>query len=121
MTHQMLDGPRLPAASGKAASLVVLLHGYGADGNDLIELGAQWRRLLPDTAFAAPHAPTMIPGFPPGMGGGRQWFALDAYDPNLLRRDPSRLPESTQRCRWPPKAPRRRCRLSSMPNLRGMV
>lgn len=88
MTQPVLDGPRLPAASGRATSLAVLLHGYGADGNDLIELGAQWRRLLPDTAFAAPHAPTMIPGFPPGMGGGRQWFALDAYDPNLLRRDP---------------------------------
>lgn len=84
----MIDGPRLPAAAGRAKTLVVLLHGYGADGNDLIELGAQWRRLLPDAAFVAPHAPATIPGFPPGMGGGRQWFALDAYDPNLLRRDP---------------------------------
>lgn len=83
-----IDGPRLPAATGTAKSLVVLLHGYGADGNDLIELGAQWQRLLPDAAFVAPHAPGRIPGFPPGMGGGRQWFALDAYDPNLLRRDP---------------------------------
>jgi phospholipase/carboxylesterase len=83
-----LDGPRLPAATGAAKSLVVLLHGYGADGNDLIELGAQWQRLLPDTAFVAPHAPGRIPGFPPGMRGGRQWFALDAYDPELLRRDP---------------------------------
>src|SRR3546814_3188482 len=71
-----IDGPRLPAAIGTAKSLVVLLHGYGADGNDLIELGAQWQRLLPDTAFVAPHAPGRIPGFPPGMGGGRQWFAL---------------------------------------------
>ncbi|WP_370152384.1 alpha/beta hydrolase [Ferrovibrio sp.] len=85
---QTLDGPRLPAATGRAQKLVVLLHGYGADGNDLIELGMQWRRLLPDAAFVAPHAPGRIPGFPPGMGGGRQWFALDAYDPDLLRRDP---------------------------------
>ena len=84
----MLDGPRLPAASGKADALVVLLHGYGADGNDLIELGTQWQRLLPNAAFVAPHASAVIPGFPPGMGGGRQWFALDSYDPNLLRRDP---------------------------------
>lgn len=83
-----MDGPRLPAAQGKAECLVVLLHGYGADGNDLIELATHWQRLLPYAAFVAPHAPTMIPGFPPGMGGGRQWFALDAYDPNLLRRDP---------------------------------
>jgi len=83
-----IDGPRLEAASGTARKLVVLIHGYGADGNDLIELGAQWRNLLPDAAFVAPHAPGRIPGFPPGMMGGRQWFALDAYDPNLLRRDP---------------------------------
>ncbi len=83
-----IDGPRLEAASGKARKLVVLIHGYGADGNDLIELGGQWRSLLPDAAFVAPHAPGRIPGFPPGMMGGRQWFALDAYDPNLLRRDP---------------------------------
>jgi|ADGO01.1.fsa_nt_gi Predicted esterase len=88
-----IDGPRIPPAQGKAQSLVVLLHGYGADGNDLIELGAQWRRQLPGAAFVAPHAPTMIPGFPPGMGGGRQWFALDAYDPNLLRRDPHHAAE----------------------------
>lgn len=84
----MIDGPRLPPAQGPAAKLVVLVHGYGADGNDLIELGAQWQRQLPDAAFVAPHAPGRIPGFPPGMMGGRQWFALDDYDPNLLRRDP---------------------------------
>lgn len=84
----MIDGPRLSPIKGRARKLVVLIHGYGADGNDLIELGRQWSGLLPDTAFAAPHAPAMIPGFPPGMMGGRQWFALDSYDPNLLRRDP---------------------------------
>jgi phospholipase/carboxylesterase len=89
----MIDGPRLPPVRGKAQQLVVLLHGYGADGNDLIELGAQWRRLLPHAAFVAPHAPLRIPGFPPGMGGGRQWFSLDAYDPNLLRRDPRHAAE----------------------------
>ncbi len=88
-----IDGPRLEAASGRARKLVVLIHGYGADGNDLIELGAQWRSLLPDAAFVAPHAPGRIPGFPPGMMGGRQWFALDAYDPKLLRRDPHHTAE----------------------------
>ena len=38
-----LDGPRIPASSGRAEALVVFLHGYGADGDDLIELGRQWR------------------------------------------------------------------------------
>lgn len=72
-----LDGPRLPAASGKANSLVVFLHGYGADGNDLIDLGREWQTLLPNTAFASPHAPE-----PCGMSPmGRQWFALTMRDP----------------------------------------
>src|SRR3546814_13646812 len=65
-----IDGPRLPAATGTATSLVVLLHGYGADGNDLIELGAQWQRLLPDTAFVAPHAPGRIRS--EGRRGGKE-------------------------------------------------
>ena len=66
-----LDGPRI-AATGKARALVVFLHGYGADGNDLIEIGRQWRQLLPDVAFVSPNAPDRAPGAPMG----RQWFAL---------------------------------------------
>jgi phospholipase/carboxylesterase len=71
-----LDGPRLDPRSGKARRLVVLIHGYGADGNDLIELGRAWAPLLPDTAFVAPHAPEPCAGAPTG----RQWFALDLRD-----------------------------------------
>lgn len=67
-----IDGPRLPAKSRTARQLVVFLHGYGADGNDLIEIGRQWQALLPDAAFAAPHAPDRVPGTPVG----RQWFGL---------------------------------------------
>ncbi len=72
----MLDGPRLLPASQKAAQLVVLLHGYGANGNDLIAIGKEWRNLLPDAAFAAPHAPEPCPQAP----GGRQWFRLTMRD-----------------------------------------
>ncbi|WP_413990224.1 alpha/beta hydrolase [Labrys okinawensis] len=67
-----LDGPRLPAKFGKTRQLVVFLHGYGADGNDLIDLGQAWRELLPDTAFVSPHAPEPCAGAP----YGRQWFPL---------------------------------------------
>jgi phospholipase/carboxylesterase len=74
-----LDGPRLPAASGKADALVVLLHGYGADGNDLIALGAEWRQALPNAAFVAPHAPEPCAEAPTM---GRQWFALSRTDPD---------------------------------------
>src|SRR5438128_891604 len=73
-----LDGPRLEPRSGTAKRLVVFLHGYGADGNDLIEIGRAWQPLLPDTAFVSPHAPEPCAGAPTG----RQWFALTFRDPD---------------------------------------
>ena len=76
-----ITGPRLPPKSGQARQLVVFLHGYGADGNDLIELGQQWRALLPDAAFVAPHAPDRCPGTPTG----RQWFGLSRFAPDDRR------------------------------------
>ena len=73
-----LDGPRLEPRSGKARQLVVFLHGYGADGNDLIEIGRAWAGLLPDTAFVSPHAPRPCGQAPVG----REWFPLTFRDPN---------------------------------------
>lgn len=74
-----LDGPRImPASGGAAKQLVVFLHGYGANGNDLIALGDHWRGLLPDAAFISPDAPESCPGNP---FGGRQWFGLTMTDP----------------------------------------
>ena len=53
-----LDGPRLEPPGGQPAKrLVVFLHGYGADGNDLIEIGRAWQGLMPHAAFVSPHAP----------------------------------------------------------------
>jgi phospholipase/carboxylesterase len=73
-----IDGPRLTAKSGKARQLVVFLHGFGADGNDLIEIGRQWRSFLPDADFVAPHAPERCAMSPMG----RQWFPLTMRDPD---------------------------------------
>jgi phospholipase/carboxylesterase len=73
-----LDGPRLEPRSGQAKRLVVFLHGYGADGNDLIEIGRAWQPLLPDTAFVSPHAPEPCGQAPVG----RQWFPLTFRDPD---------------------------------------
>jgi phospholipase/carboxylesterase len=56
----------------------VFLHGYGADGNDLIEIGRAWQQLLPQAAFVSPHAPEPCGQAPVG----RQWFALTFRDPN---------------------------------------
>ncbi|MGE3144247.1 MAG: alpha/beta hydrolase [Pseudorhodoplanes sp.] len=73
-----LDGPRLEPRGGNAKRLVVFLHGYGADGNDLIDIGRAWQPLLPDTAFVSPHAPEPCGQAPVG----RQWFGLTFRDPN---------------------------------------
>ncbi|MGE4372177.1 MAG: alpha/beta hydrolase [Xanthobacter sp.] len=79
----VLDGPRLlPRHGGPADSLVVLLHGYGADGRDLIDLGESWGAHMPGTAFVSPHAPHPCSEAPMG----RQWFPLDALDPHELAR-----------------------------------
>lgn len=78
-----LNGPRLePASGGPAKQLVVFLHGYGADGNDLIALGQHWRHLLPGVAFLSPHAPEFCGGNP--FFGGRQWFDLTPNDLDAL-------------------------------------
>jgi phospholipase/carboxylesterase len=76
-----LDGPRFgPAAGGRPQSLVLLLHGLGADGNDLISLAPYWAKLLPHTEFVSPHAP-----FPCDMAPyGRQWFSLQDRAPAMM-------------------------------------
>jgi len=73
-----LDGPRIEPRSGHAKQLVVFLHGYGADGNDLIEIGRAWAALLPDAAFVSPHAPRPCGQAPVG----REWFPLTFRDLN---------------------------------------
>jgi len=78
MAEQAIDIPHLDAKSATAKSLVVFLHGYGADGNDLIDIGRAWQNLLPDTAFVSPHAPRPCGQSPMG----REWFPLTFRDPN---------------------------------------
>jgi phospholipase/carboxylesterase len=77
-----LDGPSEPPLSGgKPKQLVVMLHGYGTDGNDLISLAPRWAGLLPDAEFLSPHAP-----FPCEIGGfGRQWFGFENRTPEAVR------------------------------------
>ena len=85
-TPPRLDGPRMPPAyGGPARQLVVLLHGYGADGNDLISLAGNWQSRLPGAAFVAPNGPE----FSEVVAQGRQWFSLGNYDPDRMRRDPA--------------------------------
>jgi len=82
-----LSGPsRPPASGGPAQQAIVFLHGYGADGNDLIGLAPYFAEALPDAAFFSPDAPERGE-----MGFGRQWLSLHGYDPQELRRDPKRM------------------------------
>ena len=75
-----LDGPSHgPDAGGQPGHLVVLLHGYGADGNDLIGLAPVLAPLMPDTVFHAPNAPYPCEGNPMGY----QWFGISRLDPQL--------------------------------------
>ena len=76
-----IDGPRMPPArGGKADALVVLLHGYGSNGNDLIGLAPYWAKALPGAAFAAPNGIELVPQAP----GGYQWFPLTSLEPHLM-------------------------------------
>jgi phospholipase/carboxylesterase len=77
-----LQGPRLEPRSRPPSALIVFLHGYGANGEDLIALGAAWQSKLPGVAAVAPNAPETIPG----LYGGFQWFPLTFGDPSEFRR-----------------------------------
>ncbi len=73
-----LAGPEAgPASGGAPDSLVVLVHGYGADGNDLIGLAPYFAEVLPNAAFVSPHAPFRCGAAP----FGRQWFDVWNEDP----------------------------------------
>jgi phospholipase/carboxylesterase len=76
-----LDGPRVgPAAGGRPRQLVLMLHGLGADGNDLIGLAPYFAQALPGALFVSPHAP-----FPCDMAPyGRQWFSLQDRSPAMV-------------------------------------
>jgi phospholipase/carboxylesterase len=72
-----LTGPERLPRDAKPTSLVILLHGYGSNGADLIGLAPFWRAALPHTAFIAPNAPDPCPGAP----GGYQWWSLESRTP----------------------------------------
>lgn len=75
MTRNLGFGERAPR-SGRVRSLVVFLHGYGADGADLLGLADPLEPHLPDTLFLAPDAPEPCAGNP----FGRQWFPIPWLD-----------------------------------------
>ncbi len=76
-----LDGPRWgPASGGAPKQLVVLCHGLGADGHDLIDLAPTWAHALPEAAFVAPNAPEPCDLAPMG----RQWWSVADRSPQVV-------------------------------------
>lgn len=78
-----LDGPFIAPLSGKAKQVVVLLHGYGANGGDLLSLGTEWQEELPDAAFVSPNAPDICDAF----SAGYQWFPIRAVEKREIERE----------------------------------
>ena len=69
-----LTGPFVPPANGGAPRRVMLLlHGWGADGNDLADLARQYSIRFPDMAFFVPNGPDPCKMNP----AGREWFDID--------------------------------------------
>lgn len=71
-----LTGPRLvPLSGSKPNALVILIHGYGSNGDDLISLASMIQPALPDAAFVAPDAPSQIPR----MAAAHQWWPIETF------------------------------------------
>ena len=73
---RVLQAERKAPQSGEARSAVVFLHGYGANGADLMSLADPMAEHLPDTLFVAPDAPESLPDMPSGL----QWFPIPWID-----------------------------------------
>lgn len=69
---------------GKAESLVILLHGLGSNGRDLISLAPMWATELPNTVFVSPDAPFACDMVPAGYPDSFQWFSLQDRDPHMV-------------------------------------
>ena len=75
---KIVNGASLQPLSGALPKhFVLLLHGYGSNGADLIAMAPHWRQSLPDTLFLAPNAPQRA-------GPGYQWWPLQNFSPHAL-------------------------------------
>lgn len=78
---KIVNGSSLqPSSGGSPKQIVLLLHGYGSNGADLISLAPHWQRQLPDALFLAPNAPQRLGS----MAAAYQWWPLTAFTPQAL-------------------------------------
>ena len=69
-----------PEENTEIKSAIILLHGYGGDGNDISMLSYNWKRHLPNTVFICPNGHEICPINPSGF----QWFDLTKDDPKYI-------------------------------------
>lgn len=78
---KIINGKSLKPKSGLSPKqIVLLLHGFGSSGDDMISLAPHWQDTLPDAMFLAPHAPQKC-GM---MSAGYQWWGLSGFAPSAL-------------------------------------
>ena len=70
-----------PAAGGKSSQLIVFLHGYGADGKDLIDLANPFSMAMPNASFISPDAPKPCSMSP----SGREWFPIEQVPTGAIK------------------------------------
>lgn len=76
-----MNGSSLQPISGAGPKqIVLLLHGFGSNGADLISLAPHWQRQLPEALFLAPNAPQRLGS----MSAGYQWWPLTTFTPAAL-------------------------------------
>ncbi len=75
-----LDTKIIKPENNNIKNAVILLHGYGGDGNDISAVTLNWKRFLPETIFLCPngHETCSI------NSNGFQWFSLDKDDPAYI-------------------------------------
>jgi len=78
--NEKLTGPILKPKSGKIENIIIFLHGYGANGNDLIEIGKSWFQYIPNTLFVSPNAPFNCQWSQDAF----QWFDLTSIAPEKI-------------------------------------
>lgn len=81
LLSKIVNGSSLqPLSGGSPKQVVLLLHGFGSSGADLIALAPHWQRALPDALFLAPNAPQRLSY----LSSGYQWWPLSAFTPQAL-------------------------------------
>ena len=78
--NKFLNGPSINSDPGKFDKIIIFLHGYGANGNDLISIGNSWQKELPNTMFISPNAPFDCPW----GNNAYQWFELSSISPESI-------------------------------------